>query len=320
MCDEYEFISRKGVAYHVLMVNMLYRTPHFHLDYEILTVLEGQVEVTTRSESFKAQAGDVCLFNPLERHEFSAVSPCLILSLQVPMSFLTPVCPKITNVTFDVTHLKKSEPAGQDCRKRLIEIAWLHLQKEPWQTLQCGALIQELFFSMLKELPYHLRPQEHAQAYRRQGVRMRNILDYIETHCNEEITLQDLAEREGLSPCYMSHYFTETFGMSLTEYLTRLRCEKARRRLLLTDETLLDVSIACGFSDPKYLRKGFQKIFGCTPKEYRERFGSEDLPLQQTSLLTAQEFLSDEAGFVMLDRIVQNEKSQNCPFCTSSLS
>ena len=52
--------------------------------------------------------------------------------------------------------------------------------------------------------------------------------------------LGDLAEEMGVSLYYLSHFFKENFGMPFQEYLSRLRCEKARHDLLMTDLSLLD--------------------------------------------------------------------------------
>ena len=82
-----------------------------------------------------------------------------------------------------------------------------------------------------------------------------------------------------VSLCYLSHFFTENFGISFQQYLAKIRCDKARRQLLLTDHSLLTVSIECGFSDPKYFNRAFAAQYGMTPRAYRKHFSDEEEPL-----------------------------------------
>ena len=131
---------------------------------------------------------------------------------------------------------------------------------------------------------------------------MRRIVSYIEDHFSEKILLSDIADEENLDLYYLSHLFTESFGIPFQKYIAKLRCEHARSLLLMTDRSLLDISISLGFSDPKYFNKNFKDLYGCTPKEYRVRFSSLDLSMQQISMLTTQEFMSKEASKVFLSR------------------
>lgn len=131
---------------------------------------------------------------------------------------------------------------------------------------------------------------------------MQNITQYIDEHYSEKLLLSDIAEREDMDLYYLSHFFKDNFGMSFQNYLLKIRCERARRLLLLTDYSLLDISVSCGFSDPKYFNKGFQQQYGYTPKEYRKNFQKEDFPIQQNHLLSTQEFLSNSSSLITLDR------------------
>ena len=88
---------------------------------------------------------------------------------------------------------------------------------------------------------------------------MGKIVDYIDRHSSEKLLLSDIAEKENLNLYYLSHLFKSSFGMPFQEYLSRVRCEKARKQLILTDLSLLDICLSCGFSDPKYFNRDFQR-------------------------------------------------------------
>ena len=107
---------------------------------------------------------------------------------------------------------------------------------------------------------------------------------------------------------YLSAFFKSVFGMSFQAYVMKKRCEKARQLLLLTDFSLLDISIACGFSDVKYFNQGFQRQFGCSPRQYRLDFRQEGQDQQQESMLTTQEFLSPAASRSILGTYLHGEQ------------
>lgn len=70
---------------------------------------------------------------------------------------------------------------------------------------------------------------------------MQNITQYIDEHYSEKLLLSDIAEHENMDLYYLSHFFKDNFGMSFQNYLLKIRCERARHLLILTDY-LLDSS------------------------------------------------------------------------------
>jgi len=96
------------------------------------------------------------------------------------------------------------------------------------------------------------------------------ILDYLDNNYNEKITVNALAERCFYNPSYFSRIFSETFGMSITDYVLEKRFEKACQLLSLTDMTVEAVATESGFRDSGAIFKFFKKRLGLTPAEYRK--------------------------------------------------
>ena len=130
---------------------------------------------------------------------------------------------------------------------------------------------------------------------------MGRIVDYIDHHSSEKLLLADIAEKENLNLYYLSHIFRNSFGMPFQEYLSRVRCEKARKQLILTDLSLLDICLGCGFSDPKYFNRDFRRQYGCTPRQYRQRLSSADQQVEKAQSLTVQDFLDPENSLEILE-------------------
>ncbi|MGB8699470.1 MAG: AraC family transcriptional regulator [Thermosynechococcaceae cyanobacterium] len=98
---------------------------------------------------------------------------------------------------------------------------------------------------------------------------LRQILDYVDSHLDQDIKLADLAQRLDMSPFHFSRLFKQSIGMSPYQYLLQQRIAKAKRLLKKTDRLIVDIALECGFSSHSHLSKLFRQFTGITPKTYR---------------------------------------------------
>ncbi|MCB6924238.1 AraC family transcriptional regulator [Enterocloster bolteae] len=303
MNQEFEIISHSQMNFKLFLVNMLYRTPHIHKDFELCLLLDGSLFLQAQNETHSLETGDFFVVNPFQSHELKADSPALLVSLQVHPSFFSSYYPRIANLEFTSLILQRD---GTDVCKKLydmmIELACLYLKKADKFELKCVGLLNLLFAGLLDTLPNRLLSDKEKNASQSKASRMRKITHYIDEHYSEKLLLSDIARKEDLSLTYLSHFFKDYLGLPFQEYLAKIRCEKARQLLLLTDFPLLDICMSCGFSDSKYFNSGFRRQYGCSPKEYRQNFRHDELKQQQKSMLTTQEFLSASSSIVLLER------------------
>lgn len=94
-------------------------------------------------------------------------------------------------------------------------------------------------------------------------------LHYIHEHYAEDIHLEDAAKAAYLSPGYLSRIFKSETGYSFKEYIHRLRIQKARELVCTTDLKYYEIAELVGYKDYKYFSAYFNKIAGCSAKEYR---------------------------------------------------
>ena len=168
--------------------------------------------------------------------------------------------------------------------------------------MDCASDIMSLSHMLLKTVPYRKYTEKELLLTRQKSDRLRNILDYVDKNYHQKILLSDLAEQEHLSLYYLSHLFSDSMGMSFQEYLSHVRCEQARRLFLSSDCSLLDVSLRCGFSDPKYFNRDFTRQYGCSPKEYRKKSRISIPYPKQTLSLTTQDILSESESLGILEQ------------------
>ena len=112
-----------------------------------------------------------------------------------------------------------------------------------------------------------------------QGSRLRNkypdahptilkSLDILENAYAGKLNQRDLAAELGVSPEYFSYLFSRNIGMTFSEFLRRLRVEKAQEMYAAGECPKQEVPYAVGFSDAKYFAQVFKSVTGESPAEY----------------------------------------------------
>ena len=311
MKNEFEVIKYNEIKnLKVFIVNLVYRSLHVHNDFELLYVLEGNVEIQTVKGTLNLQKNESILINSGLAHELQADDNALILAVQVSPDFCSDYFPQLHDMEFQFCILTSliSKKSQQEIFQIILDLAQNYFQQENGFAFKCMSLLNMLLFHITNTIPCRILSEEELNKAYIKTKRMRSILFYIESHYHEKLLLSDAARHEHLSVSYLSHFFTENFGLSFQEYLANLRCERARQMLLLTSHTILTISGECGFSDPRYLNQAFIKNYGCTPKQYRQNFERASLPKQQKSMLSTQNFLSRQTCLVVLEKYVNHLK------------
>ena len=99
---------------------------------------------------------------------------------------------------------------------------------------------------------------------------LKNILYFIDQHFCSEIKLNAVAEFAHLNPQYFSRYFKKEMGLTFTNYVMKLRIEKAKQLLNDTDYPIYRIATELGFSDPSYFNKVFLKYVKQPPYKYKQ--------------------------------------------------
>lgn len=95
-------------------------------------------------------------------------------------------------------------------------------------------------------------------------------LGFAQRHPDLVTTVGDLAKRAALSSFQLDQRIRTIFGLSVRQYLTRLRIDQASERLRRTDEPVSHIAVACGYADQSSFTRQFTKVTGVSPGVYRK--------------------------------------------------
>ncbi len=97
----------------------------------------------------------------------------------------------------------------------------------------------------------------------------RQLVDYIEAHLDQPITLGELALRCNLSEYHFARMFRASFGLPPHQYLLARRLHRACQLLRLGLMPLGEIALVCGFASASHFSNRFRQAVGATPGEYR---------------------------------------------------
>lgn len=101
---------------------------------------------------------------------------------------------------------------------------------------------------------------------------------YIHLHLHTPITLEEVSEAVGISPCYLSRLFHRETGMSIVDYVQKIRIEAACNMLSYSEYTVSEIGEYLCFSNQSYFIRIFKKFMGMTPAKYRKYIDNSKSP------------------------------------------
>lgn len=273
----FEFIEHMGgMDIKMFGVTIQKRQTHYHGDIEILTPIEGSVNIDLAYKRTLVNTGDFFVINRNEAHSLSSINGAnTLLVLQFNPGFCKDYYPMLSQMTISRHHIERARmPELHDSLRRCFSemIHAVGEKQDGYQLLLVSAL-NRLAYSIVRYAEFGSAAGRIAAGDDRMRLRMANIMDYIQKNFSSSISLAELSRAEGLDMAYLSHYIKKNLGVSFREYVNRLRFERAMDLVLNTDMRFIDVCIECGYSDYRYLNKAFQKEFGLTPAQLRQSGG-----------------------------------------------
>ena len=250
---------------------------HWHTCVEIIMPLEGDYRMEYASKEVTLKVGDILILCPGTLHSFEACpGERYIFQAEMPsskqlrsvQSFLTLFYPGVLLRSADDTPTYREVSA-------LLRSIFEEVQKEPdLFDASIYAKLLEIFVTIRRTLPpcngslgvSDSKQKEYLEIFM-------DVCSYINEHCTENLSLDEIADRAGFSKYHFSRLFKQFSNVSFYKYLNQKRIETAERLLIRPEMSVTEISLACGFQSLSSFIRMFKLIKGCTPSEYRSLIG-----------------------------------------------
>ena len=130
--------------------------------------------------------------------------------------------------------------------------------------------------SMATALSAHLLRHYSTRSHRFQNYedglskqKLRQAVEYIQTHLGENLSLTDIANELGISQYYFCHLFKRSTGMSPHQFLIRQRIDQAKQLLRQPERTITSIAMECGFANQSHFARYFRQYTGLNPNQFR---------------------------------------------------
>src|SRR6056297_785715 len=105
--------------------------------------------------------------------------------------------------------------------------------------------------------------------------RINMVIDYIEDHLSQDMSLVELAEVAGFSKYHFHRIFYSFMKETLFQFIQRVRLQKAADKLCMnTNASITDIAYDCGFSSSAAFSRSFKSFFNQSPSQYRAKKGN----------------------------------------------
>lgn len=251
---------------------------HWHNDLEINLIREGEAVFQVYQKSYRVRTGEGFLLNRNVPHSCSSpgnehvrYSTILVRPDFLYGDFGSDVerkCfqPFLQNSAIPCIYLTGFDENGKEILQKLNQVEEAFDRKRFCYELKIKGLLCEAFAMILyghrqeltKFVPANLQELE----------RLEKMLNYLNMHFTEVISLQDLADQVHLSREVCCRLFKKMTGKTITGYLEEYRVNKSFSLVQSGQYSMTQITEMVGFSNPSRFASAFRKQFGCNPGEY----------------------------------------------------
>ena len=249
---------------------------HRHDFIEIGIILDGEGEFSVDDKVFPVRKGDLLLFNPGMLHQSRRINE------KEPA---TEFYAGFSNIHFLNMEYNQILFPHRTFLLRPKEKTFLHLTRlaesmmaesrstQPGRYFMLKSYLTQMILLLYREQAEQQNSAASGFIFESTGKKyvVEKIVDYLEDHYTEKISLDQIAQNMYLSPFYISRIFKSEVGDTPINYLINLRMEKARQLLQEKPNcSVQEIALQVGYDDAYHFSKLFKKHFGQSPSQYRK--------------------------------------------------
>ncbi|HEO8418590.1 helix-turn-helix domain-containing protein [Niallia sp. FSL W8-0635] len=229
--------------------------PHFHRSMELVMVDEGKLDLTIQNKTYTLHAGENALILSNQIHSLQ--------SKQKNHSWIYVFSPELVNQFYQASKNKDLiHPIFQ------LQPTFCEMIKDVLTNNKSSMIAKKgVLYLICSEL---LNQTAFKEETRRDDYLLHDLLNYIQNHFTEELSLKDLSQKFGYDYSYLSRFFTKILKVPFVEFLNGHRVTLASQLLKTTDSKITEIADIVGYRNIRSFNRNFEKIMNTTPSNYRK--------------------------------------------------
>lgn len=248
---------------------------HHHDFYEIYYLISGDVTCTIDSRICRVMPGDILIIGPKELHqlyirsETSAYERYVLWADPALLEVLSsPQCNLLQSLDSEnpgAVRQLRLQPVDQKQILFLLETLLQESCEDSFGSeLQCKSLLTQLMVHINR---LAAQDGDYYEAFSSASHLISQVIDYINHHYSENLSLDNLAEHFFVSKYHLSHEFNRQVGTSIYRYIQKKRLQIARQ-LLFQGKKPNHICSECGFGDYAGFYRAFKAEYGFSPRHF----------------------------------------------------
>jgi AraC-like DNA-binding protein len=252
---------------------------HWHDFMEISYIESGTGLYEIEDKVIPVKAGDVIIINNIEKHKvtFNNDDPLYETVIHFDLEFIREFnldeFGYIRLFIYNSPAFNNKPEVGErkaDLADLIRQITREYAQQEPYYKMMIKSRLLTVITILLRASSFVLETNELQMEKRKNIERIERILTYIDNNFNEEISMENTAQKFFMNTSYFSDYFKKNLGINFSHYLTQKRVKEAIKRMKTGTYNNTEIAFECGFNNITSFYNSFKKITGMTPNDYRK--------------------------------------------------
>ena len=247
---------------------------HWHNSLELIYISEGHMDVCVNDKMYSLHAGDLLIVNSANLHYTQVYDLTTVnYTLQIPYSLLKTHIPDYDFLHFQGPNqdgLLNGGPHYETLCSHIVALQELIHEQEYGYSVKYNSLLFDIIhillcnYSTVRNFAEKRRDEWHHE-------RTAQIINYVNAHYAQPITLEDGANLLSLNTEYFCRYFKKNFGKTFIEYVNSVRLSHIHDDLLYTNLPVSTLMERHGFANYRTFIKMLRAAYGCTPTEIRRQ-------------------------------------------------
>ena len=239
---------------------------HTHRHWSIGAITGGESSFLYRTDQYHVSAGTLVLMNPEWPHACNPIDnqPWAYLMLYVDTAWLT-------RLRFEAGLLPSEDWQDLDTavitdpRQYQDYCTMADCLLDPGRDLlEKQSRVAEYLLDLMQSLA-----EAPARGIPRPSGTLAAVAQYLDSHCTDEVSLDDLCGLSGYSPGHLVRAFRQSYGLTPHAYLINRRIQHGQSELK-RGVSIADAALNAGFADQAHFQRTFKRVVAATPNQYRQ--------------------------------------------------
>lgn len=241
--------------------------PHFHVETEIVYVLDGTVTITIENNRFTLKKGEIGIILPEQIHNLDSqeYSRTFVMKL-FPTTDIGHIQLQNCIITSDSAHYK---PLTENIATIMRENENKEIGYEPAVNI-CA---EKILLMIIRNMPHHRLENRVQSRLAGQNDFLIAVTAFLEQNYANDFTLDDAAQYMNYTKSYFCHRFKQITGVTFWKYYTIFRLEKSIQFMKrFPNQRFIEIAGEAGFKNIRSFNQAFKEYYRCTPREYMKRY------------------------------------------------